>query len=63
MNLTSDPRQPVQQTSGSMEPSRPWSIGLAAVDGDPLAESAQHQDSYLAECECPDDCLRDHGNE
>jgi hypothetical protein len=57
MELKVDPRQPVQQTVGSREP------GLTAeVDGR-LVGPGVRQYSYWAECECPDDCLRDHENE
>ncbi len=63
MKVKSELRQPVQQTVGSVEPSRPWILTLAAVDGGRLAEPAPRQISYRSECECPDDCLRDHDNE
>ncbi len=58
-----DQRQPIRQTIGSVEPSRLWNLGVAADDGRPLAEPALPKHSYLSECECPDDCLRDHENE
>ena len=63
MTLEFDLGQPVLQTVGSVEPSRLWNLGLAADDGGPLAKRAMREDSYLSECECPDDCLRDHENE
>jgi hypothetical protein len=63
MQLNVDVRQPVQQTADSAQPSHPWILRLMAVDDGPLAKPAPRPYSYLAECECPDDCLRDHENE
>jgi hypothetical protein len=56
MEVKVDPRQPVQQTVGSREP------GLTDRDGR-LVRPGVRQYSYAAECECPDDCPRDHDNE
>jgi len=61
MQLTIETRQPTKRTAGSMEPPNPWILGL--VDDSPRAESGLRPYSYTAECECPDDCLRDHENE
>jgi len=61
MQLNIEVRQPVQQTAGSAEPSHPWILGLA--DDGPHVESDLRPYSYRSECECPDDCLRDHENE
>jgi len=63
MQLTADIRQPVQQTNGSQEPSHPWILGLIAVDGDRRAAPDGRPYSFQSECECPDDCLRDHETE
>ncbi len=63
MALNMDPRQPVKQTVGSAAPSHQWIRGLPTVDGGQFAEPALREDSYLSECECPNDCLRDHENE
>jgi hypothetical protein len=62
MELRVEPQQSGQKTVGRLEPSRLWVLGLAA-DDDALARPRIHEDSYLAECNCPDDCLRDHENE
>jgi hypothetical protein len=35
----------------------------ATADRDALAASESRPYSFLSECECPDDCLRDHENE
>ena len=63
MQLTVDTRQPNRQTPGSPEPSRPWILGLIAVDDDTRAMPGARPYSFLSECECPDDCLRDHETE
>jgi hypothetical protein len=63
MQPINDGPQPVQQTAGSSEPSHPWTLGLMAVDDGPLVKPAVRPYSYRSECECPDDCLRDHENE
>lgn len=56
MQLSIEVRQPNQQTAGSKELLDAWILGL--VDDGPRVEY-----SYTSECECPDDCLRDHENE
>ena len=69
MQLNVDVRQPVQQSARSAAPSHPWILGLIAdddrllVEPSPLVEPATRPYSYASECECPNDCLRDHENE
>jgi len=63
MELSMDLRQPVPGTVNPIEPSHLWVLGLAAVDDGRLAGPGGLPSSYWAECECPDDCLRDHENE
>jgi hypothetical protein len=63
MQLSDDGPLAVQQTAGSVEPSRPWMLGLIAGDDGPLVKSALRPYSFKSECECPYDCLRDHENE
>jgi hypothetical protein len=63
MQLTVDIRQPIQRTTSSPEPSHPWILGLIAVDDDTRAAPGGRPYSFLSECECPDDCLRDHESE
>jgi hypothetical protein len=63
MQLIVDMREPIQQTTGSRERSHPWILGLIAVDDDTRAAPGERPYSFLSECECPDDCLRDHANE
>ncbi len=61
MKLDIEIGQPVQQTAGAAEPSHPWISGVVG-DG-PGVEPALRPYSFTSECECPDDCLRDHENE
>ena len=63
MNLQLDQRQPMKQAIGSLEPSHLWVLGLAVDDDGSLVGPNGRQPSYWAECECPDDCPRDHENE
>jgi hypothetical protein len=63
MNLNIDLGQPASETVGSLEPSHLWVLGLAVDDDGSLVGPGRRQDSSWAECECPDDCLRDHENE
>jgi hypothetical protein len=63
MDLNVASRQPIKGTVGSVEPSPLWLDGPAAAVDSPLAESEGRPYSYVAACECPDDCLRDHANE
>lgn len=57
-----DLRQTRKETVGSLEPTHRWVPGQAA-DHDAVVEPRIPEFSYLAECECPDDCPRDHENE
>jgi hypothetical protein len=63
MELKVDLRQPVEKSAGSLRPSHLWVPGLALDDEGSLVAPGRRHDSYLAECECPNDCLRDHENE
>jgi hypothetical protein len=63
VNFKVDLRQPMKQTVGSLEPSHLWILGLAVGDDGSAAGPGTRQPSDLAECECPDDCVRDHENE
>ena len=63
MQPIDDGRQLVQPAAGSAEPSHPWILGLVAVDDGTLVKPEVRPYSFRSECECPDDCLRDHGNE
>ena len=48
---------------GSPEISHVWVLQPVIVNDRPFVAPDAHPYSYLAECECPDDCLRDHGND
>jgi hypothetical protein len=63
VDLKMDLGQSMQRIVASLEPSHLWIVGLAAADDAPVAESQPRPYSFLADCECPDDCLRDHENE
>jgi hypothetical protein len=66
MNLEVD--RSANETLGVLPPSDVWTLGRA-VDGDRSLVTPRTVTpgtvpySHLAECECPDDCLRDHENE
>ena len=63
MLLTADLRQPVPEPDASLEPSPgPEIARVADGDGSPVAPETRPY-SFSADCECPDDCLRDHENE
>ena len=63
VELRMDLGQPVQGIVGAMQPSHLWLLSPATVDDGPLAQPTGRPYSYWAECECPDDCPRDHENE
>ena len=50
-------------TATSGESPSGWILGLPGTDETPVAPARAQLDSFRAECECPDDCLRDHENE
>ena len=64
MELDVDPRQPSRSAgrlAGALRICGSWvwpSTMTARSSG-----TARREYSYWAECECPDDCLRDHENE
>lgn len=63
MQLNVDVRQQVPQTAGSPEASQPWILGQMPTDDGLRSTSRMPPYSFLGECECPDDCPRDHENE
>lgn len=63
MEFRVDMRQPVTRTVSSLEPSHLWVLGLAPDDENSIVEVGGRPYSYLAECECPENCQRDHENE
>ncbi len=61
MDLTIDMRQ--QPPQSGFQPWRTWNAGLAEVRSGSLTVPDGVPSSAIAECECPDDCLRDHEND
>lgn len=52
-----------KQTLGSLVLSRLRSLVAAPTDRDTPVQASPRPYSFLSECECPHDCLRDHENE
>ena len=63
MQLDVDIRQQAQHATGTAESAQQRIRGLNAVDDGSRAAPAGRPYSFLADCECPADCLRDHENE
>jgi hypothetical protein len=64
MQFEPDVHKLVSRPADGASLSHPWILGLIAAHDDPPAPSSHARpDSYLADCECPDDCPRDHANE
>jgi hypothetical protein len=57
------PRQPVQESISPIAPSPAWVVGRTDFEDGQIIELGRRPYSYSANCECPDDCLRDHDNE
>lgn len=49
--------------STDLEPTHLWVLGLAIDDNDEFVGPGRRQSLGWPECNCPDDCLRDHENE
>lgn len=63
MEYSPDLRQPVPPPSAMATPAYGIDGGRAADDeATPLA-AGTYSYSFWADCECPDDCSRDHSNE
>jgi len=56
-------REPAHTSVASPEPSKPWVLGLVSDDEGSRTGPQARPSSFWAECECPDDCPRDHANE
>jgi hypothetical protein len=63
MELSFDQRQPVSPPVVSREPWPRQAVVPVIERTDGRVEPASRRYSFWAECECPDDCLRDHENE
>ena len=55
--------QPRNQSVASAVFSRLKSLVSATTDRDGIGSTDVRPYSFLSECECPDNCLRDHENE
>ncbi len=58
-----DLRHPVPEPGASLEPSPRREIARVADSEDSPVGPGTRPYSFWADCECPDDCLRDHENE
>jgi len=63
MLLSVERRHPVPEPDASLEPSLGRGIALVVEVGRSPEGAGTHRYSFWADCECPDDCLRDHENE
>ena len=63
MERTSNNGEPAHTSVASPEPSKPWVLGPATDDEGSRIGPQTRPSSFWAECECPDDCPRDHDNE
>ena len=63
MNIPIALPQPRSQGVASAVISRLKGLVSATTDRDAEASTAARPYSFLSECECPADCLRDHENE
>ena len=63
MQLIVDQRRPLERLAGSDQPSSQWFSGPDTAPARPSVEDHVPAYSYASDCECPDDCLRDHENE
>jgi hypothetical protein len=61
MNLDVD--RSAKESVGVLPRSDGWALSRAADDDRSLVRPRTVPYSHLTECECPDDCLRDHENE
>lgn len=63
MQFTVDVHRSIRQTERSSDASPGWTVGPPSADDARLARPRPQAYSFLSDCECPDDCLRDHENE
>jgi hypothetical protein len=63
MNISIALPQPRSQSVASAVLSRLKSLVSATTDREGMSSTDPRPYSFLSECECPDDCLRDHENE
>lgn len=63
MNIALALPESQKQKLGSVVLSRLRILVAAATDRARTAQAVPRPYSFLSDCECPDDCLRDHENE
>ena len=63
MDLSPDQPRPAFPPVASREPSPSQRARHVTEGPEALVEPAAGRYSFWADCECPDDCLRDHANE
>ena len=70
MEQTVEQREPANRLVASPKPSKPWVLepapsvlGPVHDEHDSRVKPLPRPYSFLAECECPHDCPRDHDNE
>jgi len=63
MELRTEVQQPIEPMVGVQELVPPWLRWVALDSERSLGEHAPRPYSYMAACECPYDCPRDHENE
>ncbi len=63
MEYTPDPRHPVPTPFAMATPAHGLDTGRTADDERTSVGGGTYPYSFWADCECPDDCSRDHSNE
>jgi len=63
MELRTEVQQRIKRTVGAQEPVQRWRRPFALEREGPPVEPSRRPYSYMAACECPYDCPRDHENE
>jgi hypothetical protein len=63
MELSFDRGQPAVPKAAPREPSSDEGVPPVVDRSDSFVEPVARRYSFLVECECPGDCLRDHANE
>ena len=63
MELIVDVRHPTREPATALDRTRARDAAHVIDNAGSLGEPLARPYSFLAECECPDDCPRDHANE